>query len=445
MTRASLAIAGVLTLGALVAASPAQDFPLRDGDVWVMTGDSITYQRIHTSYIEAFCRTRFPKWRLRFRNSGVGGDWAHRVLARFDHDVARWKPTVVSIELGMNDVKGGEKGAVRYISDIKTLITKVRALGARPVLIGASPRSDGWWGRNLLIKKYTAELRGLAEKEKLPFVDQINLLLPRWAGNYVPMQMRRYMEPAIKAKSVPNVEELQAWCEKWRKSGRWPMDLGNVVHPNHKGQLMMTYVILKSLGAPALVSKATIDVKASKATDLAGCAIARLTCAEDGVRFVRADERLPMPIDDRAREALRMFPEIPDISQYLLTVKGLAAGAYDIKIDGTVVAAVSASDLAKGWNATVAARGPIADQCRKVLAKIQEKVDQVDLYRRALKTHLKKTDAHVSRGKQIDPAGAKKIMDESLKRVEALDAEIDKLVQPVAHTFELAPVKSAKP
>ena len=33
---------------------------LKDNDVWVMAGDSITAQRLHTNYIEAFFRTRNP-------------------------------------------------------------------------------------------------------------------------------------------------------------------------------------------------------------------------------------------------------------------------------------------------------------------------------------------------------------------------------------------------
>ena len=43
---------------------------------------------------------------FRFRNSGVGGHTIPTTLARFDCDIAAWKPTVVSVELGMNDQGG---------------------------------------------------------------------------------------------------------------------------------------------------------------------------------------------------------------------------------------------------------------------------------------------------------------------------------------------------
>src|ERR1700683_2762447 len=101
----------VLLLGALIvtclAAEPkAGSFPRKDGDVWVMAGDSITAQHLHSNYFEAFCFARYPKLKFAFRNSGVGGHTIPSTLARFDYDVAAWKPTVVSVELGMNDQGG---------------------------------------------------------------------------------------------------------------------------------------------------------------------------------------------------------------------------------------------------------------------------------------------------------------------------------------------------
>src|SRR5580704_114885 len=89
----------------LHAAEPAA-FPLKDGDVWVMAGDSITAQHLHSNYFEAFCFARYPKLKFAFRNSGVGGHTIPSTIARFDYDIAAWRPTVVSVELGMNDQGG---------------------------------------------------------------------------------------------------------------------------------------------------------------------------------------------------------------------------------------------------------------------------------------------------------------------------------------------------
>jgi hypothetical protein len=49
-------------------------FQIHDGDRVVFLGDSITEQRLYTTYIEAYTLARHPKWNLTFRNSGWGGD-----------------------------------------------------------------------------------------------------------------------------------------------------------------------------------------------------------------------------------------------------------------------------------------------------------------------------------------------------------------------------------
>src|SRR3954471_17663075 len=104
-----------------------------------MAGGSITAQRLHTNYLEAFYRTRYPDLNLRFRNSGIGGNRSGNVLARFDYDVAAWKPTVVSVELGMNDVNGGSDNPAGYIKGMRELTKRIRDVGAQPILISSSP------------------------------------------------------------------------------------------------------------------------------------------------------------------------------------------------------------------------------------------------------------------------------------------------------------------
>src|SRR5580698_1817993 len=52
----------------------ATDFFIHDGDRVVFLGDSITQQKLYTTYIEAYALTRYPQWKLSFRNTGWGGD-----------------------------------------------------------------------------------------------------------------------------------------------------------------------------------------------------------------------------------------------------------------------------------------------------------------------------------------------------------------------------------
>jgi len=50
------------------------DFYLKDGDTVVFYGDSITDQRLYTTFTEAYVLTRFPKLNIRFIHSGWSGD-----------------------------------------------------------------------------------------------------------------------------------------------------------------------------------------------------------------------------------------------------------------------------------------------------------------------------------------------------------------------------------
>src|SRR5260370_34700661 len=120
--RIFLLLLAVLAL-AVPATHAAEGFPLQDGDTWVMVGDSITAQHLHSNYFEAFCYARYPKLTFRVRNSGVGGDTIPKVMARFDWDVAAWHPTVVSVALGMND--NGQFSVEQYIANMCKLHARI--------------------------------------------------------------------------------------------------------------------------------------------------------------------------------------------------------------------------------------------------------------------------------------------------------------------------------
>jgi hypothetical protein len=118
----------IASLG-LAARVIAADFFIHDGDRVVFLGDSITEQRLYTTYIEAYALTRHPQWQLSFRNVGWGGDTAwlrqrshpnesqlfaadestqpgmvdEAVGRGLRRDVLPLKPTVVTVDFGMND------------------------------------------------------------------------------------------------------------------------------------------------------------------------------------------------------------------------------------------------------------------------------------------------------------------------------------------------------
>src|SRR5438128_3922088 len=95
-----------LCLAASVFAADKNDFYLRDGDRVVFYGDSITDQRQYTVYTELFAVTRFPTLDVNFTHSGWGGDRVSGggggpIDVRLKRDVFAYKPTVMTVMLGM--------------------------------------------------------------------------------------------------------------------------------------------------------------------------------------------------------------------------------------------------------------------------------------------------------------------------------------------------------
>ncbi|MCE9532064.1 MAG: SGNH/GDSL hydrolase family protein [Planctomycetes bacterium] len=401
----------------LHAAEPVA-FPLKDGDVWVMAGDSITAQHLHSNYFEAFCYARYPKLKFAFRNSGVGGHTIPSTLARFDYDLAGWKPTVVSVELGMNDAGGTP--TEKFISNMGTMVARIKEAGARPVILSASPVNDGlgagkFAARNARLDEYATALKPFAEKEKIPYADQFHALVEVWAKN--------------------------------KQDAKGINLTGDAVHPGAPGQLMMAASLLKSLGAEGFVSEATLDA-AGTVTAAKGCAITNAKADGGTLSFDRLDETLPFPIPENARVILPIAPDVLDLSKYTLKVTGLKEAEYTLTINGAACGTLSAKALADGVNLTnlpanpkAKTPNPIAAQGLAVLAAVAAKEGLVGKWRSASRTAAGKDAPPKKDAPKPDPAAAKASLVDLTKQVEEADAKIRDAAKPQKLHFVLSPVK----
>jgi len=423
----------LLSASLLGAAEPA--LKLKDNDVWVMAGDSITAQRAHTNYIEAFFRTRYPGLHLHFRNSGVGGDRTSNVLARFDYDVAAWKPTIVSVELGMNDVNGinpeRKDGADAYIAGMGKIAENIRAIQAQPIFISSSPVNDGsimdaWASpRCQTLHPFTEALTELGRKENILTVDQYHPLLNLWGTNKTVEDANNFAEriPHLKPDcNIPDLNVLQAFAKSWGKKPTGVLLGGDSVHTGAVGQYLMAAAILKGLNVDREVSSATLkpDGTVVAATK---CKITGITSTNGKLTFTRLDECGPWPLLPQAIEASTLMPEMADLSRYLLTIPGLPTGQYSVAMGGKPVATLSNKELEKGWNMSEVITGPLGERSTKIMGLMN-----------ILQNSLNNTWRVAS--KEKDPAK----LAAAQKAIEDCEAQLQVACQPQPITFEIAPL-----
>ena len=416
------------------------DFPLKQGDTWVMAGDSITAQHLHSNYFEAFCFARYPQLKFAFRNSGVGGHTIPSTLARFDYDIAAWKPTVVSVELGMND-KGGTP-TDKFVANMTTMVERIRSVKARPIILSASPVNDGTTmanlGGNQRLHEYAVALKDFSAKEQIPYADQFHALVDVWGLNKSKETMAGTilkLKQASADDALVGVEHLRAFLAAQAKS---PLPLvsmqGDAVHPGPPGQLMMAAALLKALGADGFVSSLTLAAD-GKVVEAKGCKVDGLKAEAGRIEFDRLDERLPFPIPEDAQTVTAFYPTILDLSQYTLKVTGLKDGSYSMKINGIASATLTSKELANGVNLTAlspiapATVNPITAQSRAILSAVANKENLVGQWR--------------GQSKQASAPGAAPELQEKLalvtKTVEEADEKIRQAAKPQKLHFEIAP------
>lgn len=368
---------------------------IKPNSIWVMAGDSITAQKLHSNYIEAFFRTKYPKLNIQFRNSGISGNRAIDVLNRFDKDIAVFNPTIVSVELGMNDVWNGDDPSL-YVKQIRELVHKIKEIGAQPILISSSPVNDGsimgkWESDQCRrLHQYTQALKQIGREEKVLVVDQYHKLINIWGGNRPAEEMyfiAQKIQVLTRNSELPGVKHLQRFKNEWDRANVKPIFLGgDPVHPGPVGQYMMAAVILDALDVDRTLSSAEIKADGTVVTQKK-CKILNITPTETGIRFTRLDEGVPWPVNSDMLEAARLIPSIKTFSNYRLKISDLSKGQYLLLMNGKEVAKVTAVQLSDGVDLAMLPNTPVARQGARILKLIN------DLQGRAVLTYRKANKA----------------------------------------------------
>jgi lysophospholipase L1-like esterase len=321
----------VLVLCLAVVSASAEEFALKDRDTLVFLGDSITAEGTYGKIVETYTLLRFPKLNVRFINAGWGGDTAAGGLKRLQRDVFDRGATVVTVAYGINDIGWGGKADDEhrklYLDSIRGIVEQCKQHNVRVFICSAAvTATDPDKSENDYLQKMCDD--GMAISKSL---DQGAIDIQRTMREI----QRRIKAANAKERDSKKHETLHA---------------ADGIHLNELGQTAMAFAILKGVNAPADVSSVTVNAEDAKLEAHRGCEITSIKGDKDGLEFDRLDQGLPLNFGAFGAFRYRFIPIPEEINRYMLTVKSLKPGKYDIKVDERAIGAFSADDLNQGVN-----------------------------------------------------------------------------------------------
>jgi lysophospholipase L1-like esterase len=142
----------------------------------VCIGDSITGVYYHSGGLRAYpemlqiaLQKIHPQAQITVRNAGICGDTTTGGLKRLERDVLAYKPHLVTVMFGMNDLV--RTPVVDFQNNLREIIRRCRAIDAEVVLctqnsIVESPQRPG-----AKLAEFTQAIRHIAKAESLPVAD----------------------------------------------------------------------------------------------------------------------------------------------------------------------------------------------------------------------------------------------------------------------------------
>jgi hypothetical protein len=442
------------------APAPGNSFAFRDSPKPVVFyGDDATEQRMFSTLIETYTLSRFPAWKIRFRNTGWAGDkllgTGLRASSR-DQDIRRdiesFGPQFVLVNYGMNDARAGDAGLSYFLTCVNILSRDLPRVGVNRAAFTSSNPVEGYAAGapagsndNLMLQKYAD---GMKERVPLGWKDGVAAVTAHPKGPDLPLvadgifiDVLNPMISLIEAGRKAGV--LSADDSQGDKTARLVPD---GVHPNWAGHFVMATLMLQGLHAPDLVSSAVLDAAGRTTTSAENCVITWQDSPAGTIRFQRTDNALPWPTPPDVDLALKLpgFDPATTLNRYELKITGLKAASYQLTIDGAEIGTYAQSDLANGINLGFLRAGPIYDQGQKLLKAVVDKNDT--FFHRWREVQLgppPPPGTNAADLQKLDAAHQTEVkpeLDRLDKQIADDEAAIHQLSQPVPHTFQLEPV-----
>lgn len=345
-------------LAACATTAYGQQFALKDGDTVVFYGDSITAQRLYTRDMEDFVLSRYPTLHIHFVNAGVPGDkvnggYAGTMAERVQHDVAPFKPVMITVMLGMNDGGwgfGGSETEPNFLKGYRALLDALRkaAPGAAITLICPSPYDEithgtEFPGYSRVIDQFADDVAGIGAQ--LQAAGDQNILVA---------DFNRPLRDALE-RAKTQFPELA------------PLMIPDRIHPAEAGHWIMAAALASAWHANPIVASLELDAANAAVIARDRTTITELVKTENGLKWTELDQALPLPLDfnNAMTPMLLKISDLAQLDQMMLSFDSLSKGQYELAIDGKAIASFSREELQHGVNLALY-KTPMLDQARGI-------------------------------------------------------------------------------
>ncbi|MEI6810197.1 MAG: SGNH/GDSL hydrolase family protein [bacterium] len=173
----SLSVA--ISVAVAVSTVCAEGLEIKAGEQIVAIGDSITAAGGYLRDMDTVFAKQYPELKLpRIINTGIGGQKAENLVPRFERDVIKRKPAIVTIDIGINDVWHRQNAPhdpnvlKAYKENVTKMVDAAQAAGIRvvlctPTVITEDLNSEG----NKRLVMYCDAIKQIAVEKKCMLAD----------------------------------------------------------------------------------------------------------------------------------------------------------------------------------------------------------------------------------------------------------------------------------
>jgi len=341
---------------------------LKDGDIVVLCGDSITSNGHYPQFMEIYQLVCCPVPKVTNKNYGRWGETAAAFPKTMDTGVLLAKPNVALICYGMNNSRSAkimsEEQAKNWGNgEILSVVKKFKESGVRLIVLAspgvvdsqhftlsqsAPPVAQAIEATNTNLRMLRDSAEKIAKEHELIFADMHN----------------------------PMIDVMAKAKEKYGNDFAFAGGKGDGVHPGRAGHLVMAWVYLKALGYTGEIGNITVDFTNGTSSTTDGHTILSYANGKISIESIKypfcfsGDPSKPSANDTASVASLFSFNE--DLNRFNLIVKNAPAKT---KITwGGISKEFEAAVLDKGINlATEFIDNPFRKPFETILFNIEER------------------------------------------------------------------------